>query len=69
MTGRQLTRDRTAAPIAEAISWPTMAATNTAMIATRACCDEPCTAERASRGANRAPTAAPPRKPAKLSTR
>ncbi len=45
-----------------------MAATNTAMIATRACWVEPCTSERASFGANRAPMAAPPRKPAKLST-
>ena len=66
VAGRQCTRERTAAPIAEASSWPIMAATNTATIATRACWADPCTRDRASAGANEAPTAAPPRNPAKL---
>ena len=66
MAGRQLTRERSAAPTAEASSWPIMAATNTATMATSACWDEPWTSERASLGANEAPMAAPPRKPAKL---
>ena len=43
VAGRQLTRDRTAAPTAEASSWPIIAATNTAMMATRACWEVPCT--------------------------
>ena len=67
VAGRQCTRERTAAPIAEASSWPIMAATNTATIAIRACWADPWTRERASLGAKEAPTAAPPRNPAKLS--
>ena len=66
VAGRQFTRERTAAPSADASNWPIMAATNTATMATRACWVVPCTSERASFGANVAPMAAPPRKPAKL---
>jgi hypothetical protein len=66
VAGRQFTRERSAAPTADARSWPIIAATNTVTIATRACWVVPCTSERASLGANVAPMAAPPRKPAKL---
>src|SRR5580700_3483813 len=67
-TGRQVTRERTITPSSEASSWPIIAVMNTRMMATRACCEDPCTRNLATPGENVAPTAAPARNPMQLST-
>ena len=66
-TGRHVTRERTAAPASDATSCPIMAARKTTMMATSACRAGPLTSARAMAGEKTAPTAAPPRKPTKLS--
>ena len=67
-TGRQVTRERAITPSSEASNWPIMAAMNTRMMATSACCEVPCTRNLATLGENMAPTAAPVRNPMQLST-
>src|SRR6266705_2496334 len=67
-TGRQVTRDRATTPSSEASNCPIMAAMNTRMMATSACCEDPCTKNLATPGENAAPTAAPARNPMQLST-
>src|SRR5215472_1567321 len=66
--GRQVTRERTVTPSSEASNWPIIAAMNTRMMATSACCEVPCTRTLATLGENVAPTAAPTRNPIQLST-
>ena len=68
VAGRHVTRDCIAAPTRDATNCPIMAARKTTMMATSACLAAPLTTARAMAGEKMAPTAAPPRKPTKLST-